>query len=247
MAGIKDIDFSGGGGVLELTKPGFASNPLDRIDANIVDDPNLQTTGSGFIEFLGPDEPLNPTPGRPTITIIDRESLFKQSGGDIETAIKAEKLHFLPEVDENFAGMRRAFEQTLTSEQLAVDKRVYDENVKAGRENRSFEKWFEVSRLDAYIRGYIFPDKADEWRKQGVYTDDQKKLLDEAKSYVTGKSPAIHSISFDPSDASGSSQSTPLPPAGDIRESSASGQQGLPLRQKRQAQTGQKPFCGCSQ
>jgi hypothetical protein len=46
----------------------------------------------------------------------------------------------------------------------------------------------DVSRTDAYLRGYLTPDANDEWRKQGVYTPEQTKILDEMKGYLT-KSP----------------------------------------------------------
>jgi hypothetical protein len=41
------------------------------------------------------------------------------------------------------------------------------------------------SRVDAYIRGYLTPDERDEWRQQGTYTDDQKRLLDQMQQYLT--------------------------------------------------------------
>ena len=161
----------------------FTFDFTQEIEFNIVEDPNLATTGSGAVEFLGPDEPQNPTPGIPTIAILDKKRFEASFGeGGRESAILGEKLHFLPEVDVEFAKMRRDFEKTLTPEQLAVDERVYQEVVDAGRENRSFEQWFEVSRLDAYLRGFIAPDKADEWRRQKVYTPEQVELLEKAKA-----------------------------------------------------------------
>ncbi len=49
-----------------------------------------------------------------------------------------------------------------------------------------FDKWMQMNRGDAYIRGYITPDQNDEWRKNNVYTDKQKVLLETMKAYLQG-------------------------------------------------------------
>jgi hypothetical protein len=172
-------------GSKKKVKKGF-NGVLADAQFNIVSDPTLGNKGSGAVEFLGPLEPLNPTPGKPTIAILDEDKFAANFGeGGREAAILGEKLHYLKEIDSKFAGMREQFRKSMTPNQLKVDQRVYDENVASGRENRSFEDWMEASRLDAYIRGYVAPDKNDEWRKQGAYNDSQKKLLNDIKRYVT--------------------------------------------------------------
>lgn len=169
--------------------PEGSGSVLDKIKFNIVENPNLSqfVKGSGAVEFFGPNEPDNPTPGIPTIAILDKERFEGGFGeGGRKAAILGEKLHFLPEVDDTFAGMRREFERSLTKEQIDFEEQFYQKLVDSGKEDRSFEDWFEISRLDAYIRGFVAPDKKDEWRKQGVYTAKQKKLLSKIKAYVTG-------------------------------------------------------------
>jgi hypothetical protein len=165
--------------------------PIDKVDMNIIVDENAKTTGSGDIEFYGEGERDNPKPEKMTMAILNKASWDKLSKEEQEQAIVGEKLHGLTDVDEKYAQMRREFKSTLTPQQKAVDKRVYDELVKSGQEERSFEDWFEVSRLDAYIRGYIAPDRNDEWRKQGVYTPEQKNKLDKINEYIN--SPSIDS------------------------------------------------------
>ena len=43
---------------------------------------------------------------------------------------------------------------------------------------RDFGQAFDLSILDAFIRGYIAPDEHDEWRQGDFYTEDQKSILD---------------------------------------------------------------------
>lgn len=91
--------------------------------------------------------------------------------------------------------MRRKFAELQSPQQKAMDERVYKKLSTPGYrhfgkstsyvEKRPFEQWFERSRLDGYIRGYLYPDKNDEWRKQKVYTPEQIDLLEKMKSYLT--------------------------------------------------------------
>mgnify|MGYP003649277085 CR=1 FL=1 len=86
--------------------------------------------------------------------------------------------------------MRRKFAELQSPQQKAMDERVYKKLSTPSEgssyvEKRPFEQWFERSRLDGYIRGYLYPDKNDEWRKQKVYTPEQIDLLEKMKSYLT--------------------------------------------------------------
>ena len=61
---------------------------------------------------------------------------------------------------------------------------VYDRSRVERGERRTFAEWFDRSRLDAYIRGALAPDKNAEWLKGGVYTPEQQRLLGRMNQYL---------------------------------------------------------------
>lgn len=142
----------------------------------------------GSLEFFPPWELHNPNPGQPTIELYNRDL----KGNELQSAIAGDALHYLGAVgpsgnpvDPTFHGMKQQMIGSLTPDQLAVDRRAYDKSRSSG-DHRSFDDWMQDSRGDAYIRGYITPDANDEWRKQGVYNPEQKKLLDAMNAYLRG-------------------------------------------------------------
>ena len=161
--------------------------PIDNVDMDVIVDPNAKTEGSGDIEFYPPDERDNPNKGRPTMVILNKQNWDKMTKEEQDRAIVGEKLHYMPKVDKKFSEMRKGFEGMMTDEQWDFEKKHYDKLVKEGKESRPFKQWWEVSRLDAYIRGYLAPDRNDEWRKSGAYTGKQKIHLEEMKKYINGE------------------------------------------------------------
>lgn len=149
-------------------------------DFNVVDDPSYESEGSGFIEFVHPDEPSN-TLKKPSIIIRNRSELEKQVG-NIDEFVKGEALHYLADVDPTFSDFRDQYLKSLTQGQKAIDKRAYARSKEMYGEKRPYNKWFDANRLDAHIRGYLSPDKADEWR--GSYTPEQINILEKMKSYL---------------------------------------------------------------
>ena len=141
-------------------------------------------TGEGHLEFYPAWEKHNPNPGRHTIEV--RNPNLK--GQALKDAIAGDMLHLLGSVDPRsgraispeFARLKQQFKATLTPQQLEVDKRVHAQS----GDPRPFDQWFDVSRLDAYLRGYLFPDEADEWRRQGVYTPEQQKILQQLQQHL---------------------------------------------------------------
>ncbi len=144
-------------------------------DWQIIDSRRTKPNRERQLEFYAPDERYNPRPLKPTIEIFNPDL----QGETLDTAVIGDMLHYLPMVDRNFASLREAFRQTLTSEQLAVDRNAYRRAVQKHGENRPFNDWFERSRLDAYLRGYLTPDEQDNWR--GVYTPEQVAILEMMK------------------------------------------------------------------
>ena len=139
----------------------------------------INNTGGGGLEFFPPDEEFNPFPGVPYIEVYDRDL----EGKNLEKAIFGDALHYLPQVDKEFSELRDQFFRTLTPEQKDVDKRAYEYYQENHGEKRPFDQWFDVSRKDAYLRGYLAPDERNEWA--GAYTPSQTRILEAMKQLLT--------------------------------------------------------------
>ena len=133
----------------------------------------------GQLEFYPPRELYNPRPGYPTIEVFNPDL----KGAELRTALLGEMLHYFPSVNSRFAALRRAYENSLTPDQQFMDKRAYARYADGGGE-MSPGKWFEMSRLDAHIRGRLAPDAKDDWA--GIYTPFQERLLHQMWQEVTG-------------------------------------------------------------
>ena len=150
--------------------------------------PGGEESRHGRLEFYAPDETGppggnhgNPYPGHPTVELFKPLTDYNE---DVTQSILGDMLHHLPAVDPEFAAFRQEFRSTLTDEQKEVDKRAYDRAVTQFGENRPFERWFEMNRLDGYIRGLLYPDRANEWAN--VYTKDQRRLGETIRAHVEG-------------------------------------------------------------
>ena len=169
----------------ELEDPaGYLPQILGRYKALQPHNWNVQRGGEsahgGGLEFFHPEEPTNPTPGRPTVEVYDPEL----KGQRLSQAVFGDMLHYLPDVDPRFRDLRQQFQQALTPEQLDFDRRKHARMQQEGREERSFDDWMKYSNLDAYLRGYLAPDEADEWRKSGTYTPKQEFILKRILQYL---------------------------------------------------------------
>lgn len=137
------------------------------------------------LEFYPPWESENPTPGKPHIQVYG-----DLQGRELQHAVAGDMLHYLgsyhPETgeapDPKFRELKSQFAQTITPEQDAMNRRAYAMDQKAHGDVGSFDDWMERSRVDAYIRGYLFPDKEDNWRN--AYTDEQKNILNRMDNYI---------------------------------------------------------------
>lgn len=142
--------------------------------------------GPGHLEFFPAWEQHNPYPGKVAIEVYDKEL----QGEWLKSAVAGDMLHHFGGTDEkgqpndpHFFDLKQAFFKTITPDQLAIDERAY-KRAKAFGDHRSFEEWMDASRIDAYIRGYLFPDKNDEWRKSDTYSEKQKEILEQMRSYL---------------------------------------------------------------
>jgi hypothetical protein len=153
--------------------------------------------GEGYAETYpawedGPPDAPNPTPGNHAIQIRRRDL----SRDELKTLIAGESLHWMGGIDPRtgeaadpgFRKFKDAFVRSLTPEQLEFERKKYGENDdRMGIQGRSFEDWFETSRADAYLRGFLFPVGGEDWKAQGAYTPEQEMLLGQAKNYLMGK------------------------------------------------------------
>ncbi len=118
------------------------------------------------LEFYHPED--SPT-GRARIEVFDQS----MSGQELENAILGDMLHAAPSLSEDYARLREQLKGTRTTEQIQVDKQAYEIAKSKYGESRDFDKWFEVSRMDAFIRGYA----VNQW-DQSYYTGEQKGIID---------------------------------------------------------------------
>ncbi len=134
--------------------------------------------GGGYLEFYPPEERWNPVPGKPTISVFDKTLTPSQT----QRMVFGDMLHHMPSVDPEFSAMRDQFRGTITPEQDAIDRGAYQRGVARYGEDRPYDKWMDVSRLDAYLRGYLSPDDNNEWA--GAYTSEQLRLLEQMQDLL---------------------------------------------------------------
>lgn len=147
-------------------------------------DPEEFKKNGGHLEFFPPWEQYNPNPGKVTLELYDRD----MKGRALEDAIAGDMLHHLGSVDPNgreidpaWRYMRDKVIAGRSPEAVEMDKRAYAEAMKNG-EQRPFDQWMDQSRADAYVRGYITPDAADNWKD--AYTPQQRATLEAMKAHL---------------------------------------------------------------
>jgi len=111
----------------------------------------------------------------PLIEIFDPDL----QGKELEQAIIGEFLHEAPRRIPEYAELRERLQELKTPQQLQDDMNSYLYDVENYGEDRPFEKWDEVSRKDAFIRGHA----VGQW-EPGYYTDEQKALIDEMMGLI---------------------------------------------------------------
>lgn len=105
----------------------------------------------------------------PLIEVFDPDL----QGDELEQAIIGEYLHEAPRRNPQYAEMREILQSLKTPDQLQHDVDMYLDAVDRFGEDRPFEQWNEVSRKDAFIRGYA----VGQWEPE-YYTDEQKVVID---------------------------------------------------------------------
>ena len=113
----------------------------------------------------------------PLIEIFDPDL----QGDELEQAIIGEYLHEAPRRSPEYASMRSRLNDIKTPGQLQDDVARYNDAVENYGETRPYDKWMEVSGLDAFIRGYA----VGQW-PENYYTDLQKQVIDSMMQQIKG-------------------------------------------------------------
>ena len=114
----------------------------------------------------------------------ERVEIFNPNlqGEELKNAIFGDMLHSAPSKSKKYADKKLQLINSRTPEQIEIDNRAYEIAIKQG-EKRPFDKWYAVSRSDAFIRGYL----AKQW-EDSYYTEEQKELMDSMLQTLKNKS-----------------------------------------------------------
>ena len=154
----------------------------------------LKRSDGRLLEFYPEWETYSPSPGSHTIEVYEPGL----NGGVLHDSVAGDALHLLGAVDPRtrapvdpvFLSMKESFKTAMSPRDMEREQIVYQKLVEQGRETRSFEDYFDRSRLDAYIRAGLFPMVNPDWQKPGVFTPDQLHLLERMRAYLhTGRAP----------------------------------------------------------
>ncbi len=115
----------------------------------------VESNKPGKIEFYHPTESKDhPMPGWPVVE-LQRDA---PKGELLKGAVFGDMLHGMVD-DPEWGKMRQEYRATMTPEQKARSRRRYKYYQENFGEQRSYEKWFEASDLDAPIRAWMSPDE----------------------------------------------------------------------------------------
>jgi hypothetical protein len=142
-----------------------------------------QADGDGLETYL-PWDSWNPHPGKLTQELYrkfqTKEQLRDALAGDMIHLAGAVDPKTNKPVDPDYYAMKQEVKKARNQKQIDMDYRAYKES----GDKRSFGKWFEDSRGEAYVRGRLFPDEKDKWKH--VYEDNPKlkKAVDKVGKYL---------------------------------------------------------------
>lgn len=142
------------------------------------------------LEFYHPSQPDNPNPGKNTLEIYNRDL----KGPMLQEAIAGDMLHRLGAVDEKtgqpvdpqWQDLRQQLSASRTSTQKAIDAKAYRTDKQSpvyGNLVGSQQDWDQESRLDAYVRGGVFPKSNPEWQG-GYFTPEQEAIFGKMRNYL---------------------------------------------------------------
>jgi len=136
----------------------------------------------------GPDGRVLNTTGKPLVEIYEGAMSDEQKTDEgIKGLIYGDAQHHLSDSDSEWKKMRDEVWNNRSSREKDFDRRKYDNLVKSGEENRSFEDWADMSWKDAHVRGYM--NNNPEWMQ--IYNPKQKEVLEKMKSYIEPSKPML--------------------------------------------------------
>jgi hypothetical protein len=138
----------------------------------------------GFIEFYPADEPGSPEYprpkelplGKPGIEVYNPKTRPIDVAGDIAS-------HYMIYNDPKMIDYYGRFRQSITPEQQQRMQQQYQFYQQNYGETRPYDKWYEMTGLPGYFRGYPFQQWSPEIVEQ-AYNQDQRALLDEMLNYL---------------------------------------------------------------
>lgn len=140
-----------------------------------------------ILEFYQPWETYNPHFGRPYLEVYDKNL----KGKALQDMLAADTLHYLGAaqpngipVDPAWSIMKKNFARAMSPAAEKINKSEYADEQKNG-EKRTFDEWMQQSRIDAYLRGALFPDINPEWQREGLYSTKQKDIIDSMRKYIS--------------------------------------------------------------
>jgi hypothetical protein len=140
----------------------------------------------GFIEFYPADEPGSPDfprpkelpMGKPGIEVYNPKTRPIDVAGDIAS-------HYMIYNDPSMMDYYNQFRHSINPEQQQRLQQQYEFYQQNYGENRPYEKWYEMTGLPGYFRGYPFQQWEPEFVEQ-AYTPQQRLLLDQMMNYLRG-------------------------------------------------------------
>ena len=144
-------------------------------DIEVSDKRNKGMSDSRQLEYYHPED--SPT-GKELVEIFNPNL----KGEELKNAIFGDMLHSAPSKSKEYADKKLQLINSRTPEQIEIDKEAYNIAIKQG-EKRPFDKWFKISRSDAFIRGYL----ANQW-EDTYYTEEQKELMNSMVQSLRNKS-----------------------------------------------------------
>lgn len=159
-----------------------------RVPFNVIDnaDPDAAASDS-FVETYHPQESMNhPTPGSWAVEFRRPHPAGRRA------LMKAELLHIMPHVDEKWKEMKQQLFDAMTEEDIQAHYRSYEKMRRERGERRSFRDWMDISRMDQWIGGYLYPEISGEW-EDAWFNPQHRKILEKMRSHLPTIEPDMKS------------------------------------------------------
>ena len=154
---------------------------------HLVEGDPSRNMGGGYLEFYPPEAEDNPVHGKATIELYPRAVRLPRD--ERKQMVFGDMLHYLPSVNEDWNNLRNEYQDSLTDRQRKIDRMAYQRDVRNsmghGMRPRSFGRFMDMNRLDAHVRGYLAPDRRNEWA--GTYTPEQLNILERMRGTLGNK------------------------------------------------------------